>query len=155
MSCFHIPAGSGGLATGLLLGVAIGAFNYLRLEKGPFNLDPLGERGAFEPFLAKYLRAAEFIITIATGSIVLLVGSSTLHGQGGKLPWTYASPLMLLACCVLYGVIFIVWQILNYEEYRHGNPHTRFGYALSLTLGFGALACFGIGYIWLIFSVTS
>lgn len=138
----------------MTIGLALFTLFYLTREAGPFNLDPKGEAGKFEPFLAKYLRAAEFIIGLATGSIVLLVGSSALHGQGGKLPWIYASPLLLLAWCVVYGILFMVWQIYNYEEYQHGEPHTRFGYSLSLTLGFGSLACFGIGYMWLIFCVT-
>jgi hypothetical protein len=55
---------------------------------------------------------------------------------------------------VVYGILFMVWQIFNYEEYRHGEPHTRIGYSLSLTLGFSAFACFGLGYLWLIFCVA-
>jgi len=102
--------------------------------------------GAFEPFLAKYIRVAEYVIGLATGSIILLVGSSALHGQGGHLPWFYASPLLLLAFCVIYGVGFMVWLIYNYEEHQHGNPHTRFAYSLSLSLGFSSLACFCVGF---------
>jgi hypothetical protein len=44
--------------------------------------------------------------------------------------------------------------IFNYEEHQHGNPHTRLAYSLSLTLGLSALACFCVGYVWLIFRVT-
>ena len=40
---------------------------YFTKASGPFNLDPQGVKNAFEPFLAKYLRMAEFIIGIATG----------------------------------------------------------------------------------------
>ena len=152
---FHPPPGTSGFATGILLGLAIGVASYATRGKGPFNLDPRGELGTFEPFLAKYLRVSEFIIGLATGSIVLLVGSSALHGQAGKLPWIYASPLLLLALCVLYGIIFMVWQIYNYEEYQHGEPHTRLGYSFSLALGLSSLACFGIGYVWLIICVTA
>jgi hypothetical protein len=119
-----------------------------------FDLDPLGKSGAYEPFLAKYLRVSEFIIGLATGSIVLLVGSSALHGQNSHLPWVYATPLLLLSFCVLYGAIFMVWQIYDYEMYQHGTPHTREGYALSEALGFSSLLCFGSGYIWLIVAVT-
>lgn len=150
----HLPPGSGGLLIGVVVLVAIWVFSYLRLEVGPFNMDPQAKDGAFEPFLAKYIRLAEFVIGLATGSIVLLVGSSALHGQSGRLPWFYASPLLLLALSVVYGISFITWLIYNYEEYQHGNPHTRRGYALSLTLGFSSLTCFLIGYVWLIFRVT-
>jgi uncharacterized membrane protein YesL len=150
----HLPLGINGVIVGLAIFGVIGAAAYITREQGPFNYDPMGKPGAFEPFLAKYLRAAEFIIGLATGSIVLLVGSSALHGQGGRLPWFYASPLLLLAMCVIFGIAFMVWLIYSYEEYQHGNPHTRAVYALSLTLGFSSLACFCAGYIWLIFRVA-
>ena len=117
-------------------------------------MDPQGNVGAFEPFLARYIRVAEFIIGLATGSIVLLVGSSALHGQGGHLPWFYASPLLLLALCVGYGIAFMVLLSYSYENYRQGNPYTRGAYILNETLGFSALACFIVGYIWLIFRVA-
>jgi hypothetical protein len=68
---------------------------YVTREEGPFYLDPASKPGAFESFLAKYIRATEFVIGLATGSIVLLVGSSALHGQSGRLPWFYAPPLLL------------------------------------------------------------
>src|ERR1700678_2916690 len=151
----HLPPGSGGLLVGFFVLGAIGLSAYRTLGEGPFNLDPQAKPGAFEPFLMKYIRLAEFVIGLATGSIVLLVGSSALHGQSGRLPWFYASPLLLLALCVVYGIWFIAWLIYNYEEYQHGNPHTKRGYTLSLTLGFSSLACFLIGYVWLIFRVTA
>lgn len=150
----HIPPGSSGLSTGVGIFLAIGVLAYVTRGPGPFNLDPQNRPGAFEPFLAKYVRASEYIIGLATGSIVLLVGSSALHGQGGRLPWFYASPLLLLAFCVIYGVAFMVWLIYNCEEHQHGNAHTRFAYSLSLSLGFSALACFCVGYVWLILCVT-
>lgn len=127
---------------------------YRTHQGGPFNLDPKNKPGGYEPFLAKYLRLSEFIIGLATGSIVLLVGSSSLHGQSGHLPWVYATPLLLLAFSVLSGVCFMVWQIYDYEMYQHDTPHTRAGYALSEGLGFTSLLCFGFGYVWLIIAVT-
>jgi hypothetical protein len=150
----HLPPGLSGAITGVGIFLAIGALAYFTRGPGPFNLDPQNRPGAFEPFLAKYVRASEYVIGLATGSIVLLVGSSALHGQSGHLPWFYASPLLLLAFCVIYGVAFMVWAIYSYEEHQHGNPHTRFVYSLSLSLGFSALACFFVGYVWLIFRVT-
>lgn len=137
----------------LIFGI-IFLLSYREHRLGPFDLDPRGKPGGYEPFLAKYLRLGEFVIGLATGSIVLLVGSSALHGQGGHLPWFYATPLLLLSLCVLYGVCFMVWLIYDYEMYQHGTPHTRLGYALSEGLGFSALACFAAGYVWLIIAVT-
>ncbi len=151
---FHPPPGTNGLISGVGIFLVIGALAYSTRGRGPFNLDPQNRPGAFEPFLAKYIRAAEYVIGLATGSIVLLVGSSALHGQGGHLPWFYASPLLLLALCVIYGVGFMVWLIFNYEEHRHSNPHTRLAYSLSLSLGFSSLSCFCVGYVWLILRVT-
>ncbi len=146
--------------TGALLGPAIlagiGTVSYFTKEFQTYNLDPQATPQAFEPFLAKYIRAAEFVIGLASASIVLLVGSSALRPQaaGVHLPWFYASPLLLLGWCVIYGVAFIVWLIHNYEEYQHGNPHTKLSYTVSETLGFSAVACFCLGYILLIFLVT-
>ena len=48
----------------------------------------------------------------------------------------------------------MIWLIYQYENYQHGNPHTRFKYALSQTLGFASLACFCLGYVWLILAVA-
>jgi hypothetical protein len=149
-----LPSGTAGLLVGVGIVVGIGIAAYETRGSGPFNLDPPGRPGGFEPFLAKYLRLAEFVIGLATGSIVLLVGSSALRGQGGRLPSIYASPLLLLALCVVYAIGFMVWLTYHYEEYQHGNPHTRFAYSLCLTLGFAGLACFCLGYIWLILQVT-
>jgi hypothetical protein len=151
----HFIPGFTGLMLGLLIFFGIGTISYLTKKYETYNLDPMNKPGAFDPFLTRYIRAAEFIIGLATGSIVLLVGSSALHGQGGHLPWFYASPLLLLAFCVIYGIAFMIWLIFHYEDHQHGNPHTRFAYALSETLGFSSLLCFCSGYIWLIFRVTS
>jgi len=150
----HPPPGTSGVVTSVGVFLAISLLAYLTRGPGPFNLDPQNKPGAFEPFLAKYVRAGEYVIGLATGSIVLLVGSSALHGQSGRLPWFYASPLLLLAFCVIYAVGFMVWLIYNYENHQHGNPHTRLRYSLSLSLGFSALACFCVGYVWLILRVT-
>ncbi len=152
---WHPFPGFSGLTLGPALFIVIGTASYLTKEYESYNLDPKGEKGEFEKFLVKYVRLSEFIIGLATGSIVLLVGSSALHGQGGHLPWFFASPLLLLAWCVVFGIGFMVWLTRNYEEYQHGNPHTKLGYTLSETLGFTSLACFGVGYFWLIFQVTS
>jgi hypothetical protein len=151
----HLFPGSAGLLVGLGVFLAVGLVAYFTRERGPFNLDPRAIPGAFEPFLAKYIRATEFIIGLATSSIVLLVGASAIRGQNGRLPWFFASPLLLLACCVVYGIAFMVWLIFHYEEHQHGNEHTRFAYTLSLTLGFSSLVCFCVGYVWLILRVTT
>jgi hypothetical protein len=150
----HLFSGSNGVLVGLAIFPLIWIPTYYTKEHEAYNLDPHGTWNAFEPFLAKYLRISEFIIGLATGSIVLLVGSSALHGQIGKVPGQYASPLFLLAACIVYGIGFMVWLTYHYEEYQHGAKHTKFAYTLSLTLGFSSLSCFLVGYIWLIIRVT-
>jgi len=126
----------------------------MRRKSGPYNLDPQGKSGAFEPLLQKYIRLTEFTIGLSTGSIVLLIGSSIFHGKDGHLPTFYASPLLILAASVLLGLAFMAYLILSYEEVQHGNPHTPFAYSLSETLGFSSLILFCVGYVWLIIQVT-
>jgi len=151
---FHVSPGTCGGITGVLVFGTIGAISYLSKVSLAYNLDPQNVPNAFEPFLVKYLRAAEFIVGLATGSIVLLVGSSALHAQSGHLPWFYASPLILLGQSVLFGVVFMVWLIFSYEDHKHGNAHTKLKYTVSETLGFSSLVCFCLGYFWLIVVVT-
>jgi hypothetical protein len=151
----HLFPGFIGIATVVVIPTIIWVIRYTpRRKKPPYNLDPQGKPGAFEPLLQKYLRLGEFMIGLATGSIVLLVGSSVLHGRDGHLPWFYASPLLILAASILAALIFMTSLILNYEEVQHGNPHTAKAYSLSETLGFSSLAFFCIGYVWLIIVVT-
>ena len=150
----HFFPGSSGLVTAVLILLIAWVVSYSGKKYASYDLDPKGVVGTFEPILARYLRIAEFIIGIDTGSIVLIVGSSALHGQAGHLPWVYASPLLLLGCSVIYGVIFMACLIMNDENVRHGNPHTPARYALSETFGFGSLGCFCAGYIFLVVLVT-
>jgi hypothetical protein len=151
---FHLPPGASGMFVGVAIFILIGAWAYLSRLPGTYNLDPQAVRGAFEPFLAKYIRVSEFIIGLTTGPIVFLIGSSALQGQGGRLPWFFASPLLLLTICVVYGIAFMVWLTYRYEEHQRGVPHTRLAYAISVALGFSSLACFSVGYIWLILRVA-
>lgn len=150
----HLPSGFSGALIGPLILAGFWTAFYFTKKHELYNLDPKGVPGTFEPLLVNYIRAAEFIIGLATGSIVLLVGSSALHAHGGRLPWFYASPLLLLGWCVIYGVAFIVWLIHSYEDYQHFNRHSRRTFSVSETLGFSALTCFCLGYMSLIFLVT-
>lgn len=119
-----------------------------------FNFEPPGETGAFEKLLANYLDIAKVVIGLASGSIVLLVGSASLRSTG-RLPASFASPLFLLALCILYAVFFMVFEMLNYEAFRHKTGgYSRFKYSRNIALGVGCLLCFCVGYVWLIFIVT-
>ncbi len=94
------------------------------------------------------------MIGLASGSVVLLIGSSAFRASA-HLPESFASPLFLLVLSIVYGIVFMVCLTLNYEQYRHrGNSYSRFKYTRNQALGFGGLVCFCSGYGWLIFVVT-
>ncbi len=56
---------------------------------------------------------------------------------------------------VVYGLGFMAVQLVAMEEALHGNPTRHFSYALNETLGYSALICFLVGYLWLVFAVTN
>jgi hypothetical protein len=151
----HLFPGFSGTLSTIAIGAIVWAERRASKTSASYNLGPGGDPKDYEPILARYIRFAEFMIGLATGSIVLIVGSSSLHGQGGHLPWFYASPLLLLGGCVIYGLLFMAAQLVTMEEAMHGNPHTAFSYALNETLGYCSLTCFLSGYIWLVFAVTN
>jgi hypothetical protein len=84
--CWHPFAGFTGLLAGPAVLAALAVPRYRAKEHETYHLDPKGVAGTFEPLLVKHIRAAEFVITLASGSIVLLAGSSFLHNPGGHLP---------------------------------------------------------------------
>jgi hypothetical protein len=59
---------------------------------------------------------------------------------------------------IIYGVLFMILLALNYEHHLHhpndSRSYTRFQYTRNQSLGFGALVCFCISYIWLIAAAT-
>ena len=149
--CWHPFSGF----TGAILGPLVLAGIYaIPQRSGTYNINPQDKEGAFEPILARYIRGAEFIIGIASTSIVLLAGSSVFHGQSGHIPWVFATPLLLLAWSVVFGTAFMIWLNHCYEVHQHGAHYTAQSYSLTEALGFGSLICFVCGYVWLIFLVT-
>ncbi len=107
--------------------------------------------------LSMYVDIAKFVMGLASGSIVLLVGSTIFrsNGGGGSVLATLASPLFVLALCLIWGVFFMSSLTMDYEAYRNAQiQYTRFKYSMNLAFGFSFLACFAIGYIWLILIVT-
>jgi hypothetical protein len=147
------PGFSGSVTSVAILGATWG-FCRLTKEHKFYNLGPGGDPKAYEPILNRYIRLAEFMIGAASGSIVLIIGSSALH-KAGQLPWFYASPLILISASVVFGICFMALQILTYENVSHGGQHSAGEYALNETLGFSSLICFVAGYIWLIFAATN
>ena len=149
----NVFPGFSGLVIGLLVFPLIWFYAHKAKKFEMYDPDPGGKPGAFEARLANYIRITEYLIGLATGSIVLLVGSSAFH-TNGRLPWVYATPLVLLAFAVIYGLWFMSLLILNYENVQHGNPHTKFEYSRSEALGFSTLFCFSLGYFWLVFAIA-
>ncbi len=149
--------GFAGIVVGICVFFVIWGLAALQAGKGPFNMDAHQEKGAFEPLLSNYLDIAKFVLGIASGSIVWLVGSSAFRCDKG-LPASFASPLFLLALCILYGVFFMFFLMYNYEDYRHRkgpSTYTRFRYSRNTALGLSGLVCFCVGYAWLIVIVTA
>ena len=146
-----------GVVTGLLI---FGLTWLIVLFRTPgfssFRFDADGA-GDFEKLLALYIDLAKFLLGLASGSIVLLVGSSALHSTG-SLPPSYAAPLFLLTLSIFYGVLFMAFLVVNYEDHRHhplADTYTRFRYTRNTALGGAMLGCFGAGYLWLIVIVTA
>jgi hypothetical protein len=142
---------------GVIVGIGIFVVTWIILEirtgKGNFSFEPT--EGFFEKILAIYLDIAKFIIGLAAGGIVLIIGSSAL-GTAKRLPQSYASPLFLLAMSVFFGITFMPLLVLNYEAYKHKtSPYTRRRYIRNQALGYSSLACFCIGYGWLIWAAAT
>ncbi|HEY5174079.1 MAG TPA: hypothetical protein VII95_00760 [Terriglobales bacterium] len=146
--------GFSGFAVGVAILVGICVVASSQTGHGSFTFDKPGQPGSFEARLTNYIRAGEFVVGLATSSIVILVGSSALYA-GGHLPWVYASPLILLALSVVYGILFMVLIVFNYEAFQH-NPgcYTRARYVRNQALGFSSLVCFCGGYLWLVLAIT-
>jgi hypothetical protein len=63
--------------------------------------------------------------------------------------------LFVLVLSLIWGVLFMPFLALDYEAYRHHEkPYTRFNYARNQAFGFSSLACFALGYFWLILIVA-
>jgi hypothetical protein len=108
--------------------------------------------GDFEKLLGIYLDISKFIVSLAAGGIVLVVGSSVFSSSFTKrLPPAYAAPLFVLAVCIFYGILFMVTLITDYEEFRNfKTSYKRARLVRNNTFGYSSLVCFCIGYAWLI-----
>jgi hypothetical protein len=105
-----------------------------------------------------YLDIAKFVLDLAAGSIVLLVGSLNINQSNARPLRSFASPLFLVAMSTIYGVLFMILLVFNYERHLHdpdSRSYTRFKYTRNQSLGFSALACFCVSYIWLVVAATA
>jgi hypothetical protein len=137
-----------GVGVGLLVFVISWSIVWTRVPKHYKPKFDQGD-GSFEKLLDIYLDVTKFILGLAAGGIVLIVGSFSLkHGCRPNVP--FASPLFLLAMSILYGLLFMPLLVLNYESFKHGVEHTRLRYIRNRVLAYSGLSCFCIGYAWLI-----
>jgi hypothetical protein len=148
-----------GVVTALGLLVVIWLTVYLMTKGQPVVFDPGGKPGEFgKRLLPMYLDIAKFVMGLGSASIVLLVGSSNYFNQSNTRPslQSFASPLFVVAMSIVFGVLFMILLVLNYERHLHRpNSYTRFEYTRNQSLGFSALACFCVGYTWLVVAATS
>jgi zinc transporter ZupT len=147
------------VATAVGLLALIWLIVYLQSKGQPVVFDPEGKHGEFgKRLLPMYLDITKFVLGLAAGSIVLLVGSLNFNQSNARSMKSFASPLFLVAMSIIYGVLFMILLALNYEHHLHhpNDPrsYTRFKYTRNQSLGFGALVCFCISYIWLIAAAT-
>ena len=151
-------SGFPGIATGLGLLAVIWLIVGLRTGKIPVVFDPGGKHGEFgKGLLPMYLDIAKFVLGLAAGSLVLLVGSLNLNQANARPLKSFASPLFLVAMSIIYGVLFMILLVFNYEHHLHdpnSRSYTRFKYTRNQSLGFSSLACFCISYLWLIVAAT-
>jgi hypothetical protein len=108
---------------------------------------------SFETLLTIYLDVTKFIVGLAAGGIVLVVGSFALQ-HDCRSNRDFAAPLLLLAMSIIYGLLFMPLLVLNYESFKLGKGHARRQYIRNRVLAYSGLSCFCIGYTWLIFVAT-
>jgi hypothetical protein len=148
-----------GVATAVGLFAVTWLIVYLKTKGQPVVFDPGGIHGEFgKRLLPMYLDITKFVLGLAAGSIVLLVGSLNFTHPNPRSLRSFASPLFLVAMSIIYGVLFMILLALNYEHHLHrpNDPlsYTRFKFTRNQSLGFSALVCFCISYVWLIAAAT-
>jgi hypothetical protein len=152
-------AGLAGIVTALGLFAVLWLIVFLRTKGSSFTFDPAGSDGEFaKTLLPIYLDITKFAAGLAAASIVFcLFGSSNFGPSSPRSLKSFASPLFVVAMSIIYGVLFMIFLVLNYENHRNhrdANSYTRFKYTRNQAFGFSALACFCLGYTWLVVAAT-
>ncbi len=161
------------LAGGAIPGVALGVLTTLVviwvaarlvLGKGPYLMDALGEKGAFEPHAKRYQDLAKLIVTLATASIAFLFSFLVNRPTDPKTQNVYASalegasPVAVCSLCssIFLLLIFMLGQTYIYEVYCHRSPekrdvYTGWLYALQVSVGWTGFLSFLFAYGYLAF----
>ncbi len=140
----------------------------LVLGKGPYLMDPLDEKGAFEPHLKRYQGLAKLVVTLATASIAFLFGFLVNRPADPKAQNVYATalegafPLAVCSLCssVFLLLLFMLGQTYIYEEYCHRTPERRsiykgWLYALQVSVGWTGFLSFLFAYGYLAFKLIN
>ena len=141
----HFP-GLWGMVTGVSVFLALWLIAWLILKGDTFVMDAKGEKGAFESRLSNYLDIAKFVLGLASGSVVLLVGSTTFHEGGIRLPHSYASPLFLLVFSIIWGILFMVLETLDYMK-PSTNPSSTRAASIREILRSASVVCFAFAAV--------
>src|ERR1700685_1896034 len=103
-----------GVATAVGLFALIWLIIYFKSKGKPVVFDPGGKHGEFgKRLLPMYLDITKFVLGLAAGSIVLLVGSLNFNPASARSLKPFASPLFLVAMSIIYGVLFIIFLALQ------------------------------------------
>ncbi len=148
-----------GVATAVGLFALIWLIVYVKAKGRPVVFDPAGQHGEFgKSLLPMYLDITKSVLGLAAGSIVLLVGAMNFNQSNTRSLKAFASPLFLVAMSIIYGVLFMILLALSYEHHLHHpnepGSYTVFQYTRNQSLGFSALICFCVSYLWLIVAAT-
>ena len=85
-----------GIATAVGLFALIWLIIYIKGKGTPVVFDPGGKHGEFgKRLLPMYLDITKFVLGLAAGSIVLLVGSLNFNPSNARSLKSFASPLFL------------------------------------------------------------
>ena len=124
--------------------VAPAIYFWPRKEKGPIEMDPLGEAGAFLPIMERYLKLADGLWVLTVVTLGYIASPVILHPIVQYDPEHLGSLTLLNACipfvasvfCILFFKVFLV---IWYEAYRHKkNSYTPFRYLVIKSLSFAA-----------------
>ena len=109
-----------GIVTAAGLFAVIWFIVFLRTKGESFTFDPGGKDGEFgQTLLLMYMDIAKFVLGLAAASIVFcLFGSSNLGQPSARPLRAFASPLFLVAMSIIYGVLFMIFLVLNYLACR-------------------------------------
>ncbi len=110
-----------------------------------YYMDPLNEKGAFEPHAKRYQDLAKLMVTLSAATVAFLLNFLTRVEPNGqhlneysiRLEAAAPASIILLAVSVGCALLFLLLQNLAYEDYCHSEKKDTYSadkYAGQLTL---------------------